>query len=131
MDSLYIKQSDSTLEVDFNPVTGVLCMRGESYPENALKFFAPVLAWINDYLAGLGAGDSVTVDMDIIYFNSSSSKVLMNIFDSFDSAARRGVVVSILWRHHEENEIAQECGEEFAEELEHARFALLPYEDGQ
>ncbi len=67
--------------------------------------------------------------MDIVYFNSSSSKVLMNIFDALDDAARKGVGISIIWRHHVENEIAMECGQEFAEELSAACFEMRPYQD--
>ncbi len=131
MDRLYIKKTESTLEVDFNPAAAILLMRGESYPENALKFFAPVLEWLGVYLSGLEAGSRLMVDFDIVYFNSSSSKVLMNIFELFDTIAKQGVEVSILWRHHAENEISQECGEEFGEDLEFANFALLPYEESR
>ena len=129
MDRLFIEPTESTLHVDFDPQNGTLAMRGESYPENAIKFFSPILDWLKQYLGGLQAGARVLVNMDIVYFNSSSSKALMNCFDAFDDAARRGVRVDIAWHHHEENEIAKECGEEFGEELEAASFTIRPYKD--
>ncbi len=129
MERLVIKQTGSTLGVDFDPHNAVLAMRGESYPENALKFFTPVLEWLDAYFSQLRAGADVRVDFDIVYFNSSSSKVLMNVFDALDEAAVKGINVDILWRYHEENEIAQECGEEFGEELSAAHFAMLAYGD--
>ncbi len=129
MERLAIEPTDATLLVDFDPETAILMLRGESYPENANKFFTPVLEWLDDYFSSLDAGEKVTVDMDILYFNSSSSKALMNLFDAFDTAARQGLKLQILWRYHVENEIAQECGEEFGEDLDTARLTLCPYED--
>jgi hypothetical protein len=131
MEPLVIPPTESTLSVNFDPQSATLHMQGESYPENAGNFFAPVLAWLQSYFAGLGYGDTVRVKLDIVYFNSSSSKALMNCFDLFNEAAGRGINVSILWCHHQENEIARECGEEFGEEMDRASFAMCPYGDEQ
>ncbi|MFH1135289.1 MAG: DUF1987 domain-containing protein [Pseudomonadota bacterium] len=129
MERLVLKPTVSTLGVDFDPLAASLVMRGESYPENALAFFTPIIAWLETYLADLAGGEAVRVDLDIVYFNSSSSKVLMNIFDLLEEAAGRGIKVTIIWRHHVENEIALECGQEFAEELTAAAFEIEAYED--
>ena len=131
MEHLLIEQTVSTLGVDFDPLSSVLSMRGESYPENAPSFFSPILSWLENYLESLEDGTEVLVDLDIIYFNSSSSKVMMNIFDLLDDAARKGVGVRIVWRYHLENEISEECGREFAEELTAAGFEMKPYGDEQ
>ena len=129
MERLVIGQTASTLGVDFDPQNAILIMHGESYPENAFNFFTPITSWLDTYLESLEPGAEVRMDLDIVYFNSSSSKVLMNIFDALEEAASEGINVSITWRHHIENEISEECGEEFAEELNAARFELLAYED--
>jgi len=129
MERLVIKQTNSTLGVDLDPSAATLIMRGESYPENAVKFFTPVLEWLDAFFSRLDSGAQVKVDLDIVYFNSSSSKVLMNIFDAFDAAAKTGIDVSICWRYHVDNEIALECGEEFGEELAAAAFEMQAYED--
>ena len=52
------------------------------------------------------------------YFNSSSSKILMNLFDMLNRAAIEGTPVTINWRYHEDNDVALECGEEFMEDLD-------------
>lgn len=129
MKPLLIQQTNSTLGVTFDPGEGTLAMRGESYPEDALKFFTPVLEWLNNYFDALAPEHSVTVDLDIVYFNSSSSKALMKTFDLFEKTAKRGVDVNIVWHYHEENEVAEECGEEFGEELLTANFSMRPYGD--
>ncbi|MBG0774909.1 MAG: DUF1987 domain-containing protein [Desulfovibrionaceae bacterium] len=129
MQRLTIERTRSTLAVDFDP-QGVLRMHGESYPENSLKFFQPVLTWLEEFLAAAGPDRPLRADLDIVYFNSSSSKALMNFFDMLDEAARGGAPVTVVWRYHEENEIARECGEEFAEDMEAVCFEMAPYGDG-
>ncbi len=127
MSDLVIKPTKSTPAVEFLAAEGRLLIQGESYPEHAVKFYEPVLQWIREYLASMAAPLRLT--MDIVYFNSSSSKILMNLFDLLEEAAAGGRDVRVVWRHHEENESAQECGEEFREETRHMRFELQPYGD--
>ncbi len=106
---------------------GNLSIQGESYPEHALKFYGPVLAWIREFLDTQATPLLLTVD--ILYFNSSSSKILMNLFDMLEDAAGAGRDCAVVWRYHEENEIAEECGEEFKEEAQSLPFALEAYGD--
>jgi hypothetical protein len=128
MEPLIIKKTRSSLAVHFDPDSGVLRMQGESYPENAGKFFEPVLGWLEAYLQQADQDAQVAMDMDIVYFNSSSSKALMDLFILLEDAGAAGKRVSVTWRYHPENEIAQECGEEFAEDCASVRFHLAPYE---
>ncbi|WP_027184707.1 DUF1987 domain-containing protein [Desulfovibrio inopinatus] len=127
MQDLVIQPTKSSPEVVFIAADGRLSLRGESYPEHAVKFYEPVLQWISSYLATESAPLQLT--MDIVYFNSSSSKILMNLFDMLEDAAADGKDVHVVWRYHEENEIAEECGEEFKEETQFLRFELQSYGD--
>ena len=127
MQDLLIKGTKSSPSIAFCAVDGNLSIRGESYPEHAVKFYEPVLEWIRDFLETESIPLHLTVD--IVYFNSSSSKILMNLFDMLEEAAAGGRQVQVVWRYHEENEIAQECGEEFKEETQFLRFELQPYGD--
>ncbi|MCF8040261.1 MAG: DUF1987 domain-containing protein, partial [Desulfohalobiaceae bacterium] len=68
------------------------------------------------------------VEMELIYFNSSSSKILMNFFDMLEDAARAGLPVTVQWKYHQDNDISLECGEEFQEDLEHVDFHLVELE---
>ncbi|OQX09938.1 MAG: hypothetical protein BWK76_21470 [Desulfobulbaceae bacterium A2] len=115
MQELIIDATKSSPRIHFDPVRHVLEIRGESYPENATKFYTPVFAWLSEYLAGLGE-EPVTVNVSISYFNSSSSKALMNLFDQFEEGCRSGRRITVNWYYDPENETALECGEEFKED---------------
>jgi DNA-binding ferritin-like protein (Dps family) len=127
MDNMTITATRSCPAVDFKAESGELEIRGESYPEHALKFYEPVLQWIQEYLETCSQPVILTVDM--VYFNSSSSKILMSLFDMLEEAAANGKKVTVRWLHHVENEVALECGEEFKEETRYLDFQLIPYGD--
>lgn len=124
MERLFIEATKSSPMVRFDPDAGLLEITGKSYPENASKFYAPIFSWVQDYLPK--ALDRPTrMELEIVYLNSSSSKIFLNLFDLLDEAAKKGADIEINWRYHEENETALECGEEFAEELRTASFNLV------
>jgi hypothetical protein len=125
MESLLIAASKSTPGVHFDAGTNLLEIKGESYPENASKFYAPLFDWLGGYLEQVADGVEVVVNLEIIYFNSSSSKALMNIFDMLSQAGAAGRRVVVNWRYHSQNESALECGEEFSEDVEGVVFNLV------
>jgi hypothetical protein len=125
MDIFTREQSKSTPWIHFDPQENHLQIQGESYPENSAKFYAPMLEWLDNYLHNLQT-QQIQVDIELIYFNSSSSKVFMNFFDRLEEAAQHGVRIHINWMYDEDNDTALECGEEFHEDLEHVVFSLVP-----
>jgi hypothetical protein len=125
MEAFVREQTKSTPWIRLDPQEHILEIKGESYPENSASFYSPMLEWLENYLKELD-GAQVRVEMELIYFNSSSSKVLMNFFDMLEDAARRGVDAVVNWRYHEDNDTALECGEEFQEDMEYVKFHLVP-----
>jgi len=123
MNNLKMPSTDRTPEIDFDFGNNHLILRGESYPEDAFSFYKPVFEVLDDYLVQLGTG-SCQFDFEIIYFNSSSAKAIMTLFEKLDAAAAGGASVTIVWHYDEEDDTMQELGEEFGEDLEHAAFRL-------
>ncbi len=124
MDTLEIIATKSSPEINFNAQTNVLSIVGESYPENTAQFYEPVFEWLDIYLTEL-SDQQVTVNMELIYFNSSSSKALMDIFDLLEEASDDGKKIVLNWIYDEENDAALEYGEEFAEDIETLTFNLV------
>ena len=111
-------------DISFDAARSVLEVKGYSYPENAVAFYAPVLEWLQEYLGG-ARRRPVEINMELIYFNSSSSKILLDLFDFLDEHAAAGIDVEVNWIYDENNESAYECGLEFQEGLRRLRFALV------
>lgn len=125
MDNLVIEKTKSTPEINFNAASGVLQIKGESFPENVVKFYTPVIDWIKDYISA--ETKEITLEFEIIYFNSSTSKVFMTIFDLLDQEVGKGKNIKVKWICDNENETAIECGEEFKEDIELLPFDIVVY----
>jgi len=128
MENLIIEATKSSPSISLNAETRILTISGESYPENAAKFYASVVDWLHNFLLQ-SIPEQVTMNITLHYFNSSSSKVLMDIFEILDNAHAKGTPVTVNWRYHEENDTAIECGEEFKEEIERLNFHMVEFSD--
>ncbi|MFB1489221.1 MULTISPECIES: DUF1987 domain-containing protein [unclassified Thiocapsa] len=130
MEDLIIEATRSSPEIRFDAVARRLTLRGESYPENAAAFYAPVFAWVQALLDALRPAEPVEVELEIGYLNSSSTKVILNLLDLLDLAAQKGASIRVTWRYDSRNESALECGEDFSEELTAVEFRLVEIEAG-
>lgn len=123
MENLIIAASERSPEVNFDVAAGILQIRGESYPEDASSVFGPIFAALQDFLTQ-GGGKPLKVDFELIYFNSSSAKALMNMFQMLENASGCDIVVN--WQFMTDDETMKEFGEDFSEDLSHVTFNLVP-----
>ena len=84
MDSLTLQPTTSTPEVRFDATSGLLVLRGESYPENSLAFYGPILKWVEEFLDASAV--PVKVELGLTYLNTSSIKSLMDLLDLLEEA---------------------------------------------
>ena len=124
MQALVIEKTQSTPYICFDQASNVMIIKGESFPENAAKFYAPAMEWLREYLAALDTEKAV-MQFEIIYFNSSTSKVYMTILDLLEAEEEKGKDISVLWLCDKDNETAIECGEEFKEDLNSLPFEIV------
>ena len=124
MQNLNLSATKSSPEILFDAETNTLSIIGESYPENTAQFYEPVFAWLEEYIDSL-EDQQVTFNMELIYFNSSSSKALMDIFDILEEACDDDKNIVLNWIYDEDNDAALEYGEEFAEDIESLTFNLV------
>ena len=117
MRELYIEKTKSTPEVRFDPQNNKLAINGQSYPENAFKFYEPIFAWLEEYLQDARQGVVLEFYYYMPYINTSSSKCIMMLLEKLENAHKRGQAVSVRWYYDAENEMALECAEEFKEDL--------------
>ncbi|MBF0100000.1 MAG: DUF1987 domain-containing protein [Desulfobacterales bacterium] len=119
MQDLIIPATESTPEIQFNYLEKRFEIRGESFPDNVGYFYEPIFNWIREYLDN---HDEFVLHMELIYFNSSSSKVLLDLFDLLETYAQNGKQIYIHWVYDKENYGIKEYGIEFKEDLEFLKF---------
>ncbi len=128
MEKLFIDATKYTPKIDFNPIERKLEVRGKSYPENTFEFYEPILLWLKNYFLD-SATKVVTFNFEITYYNSSSSKVLYDLFDILEEGVENGHQITINWYYDEENETALEAGEDFQEDFETLDINLIEFND--
>lgn len=114
MNNLRIESTQSTPAIYIDADAGTIEMRGDSYPENSFELFSPVMQWIEGYLAD--AEKTLTLNLHLLYLNTSSVKAMMDIFDILEEAHREGRIVAVNWYYDEQNERVAELADEFRED---------------
>lgn len=123
MEPLYIEPTEFTPRVYFDPENSVFEISGFSRPENVIGFYRPILKWLDDYNDNILAKNldynksNLTINLKMTYFNSASSKFLLDILLEFMKFHSKGNEVEINWYYEEGDDEIQESGEEISDML--------------
>ena len=115
MDNLLIESTKKTPEVSFN-VDGRIKITGRSIPEDATKFYDDLYEWIFYYCQN--PPESTTVDIELEYFNSGSSKAILHILRALVDIGKKGHKTTINWYYEEGDDDIMERGEYYESILE-------------
>lgn len=108
-------------EIDFRFSRHVLNIKGESYPENAAAFYNQVLSQLTLYLSS-PEHKSIEVNVELKYFNSSSTKILLKLFEILNDAVHAGNSITLNWYHDEDDDTILEFGEDLHSDYERLNF---------
>jgi hypothetical protein len=108
MEDLILEGSAKTPTIDFKS-SGELLIKGRSIPENSIEFYKPLIDWITDYSDN--PKENTIVNIQLEYFNTSSSKCILDVFKKLESID--GSSVSIKWYYEEDDEDMLEAGEDY------------------
>ncbi len=125
MEKLFIEPTDVTPKVDFDLTTGILEISGVSRPEDVLVFFDTPLDWIQTLTIALSEHSSLVNQIpplklifNMSYYNTSSSKYLIQILKSIKNVMNYGISLNVEWHYEEGDEKMREDGEDLAEAVE-------------
>ena len=110
MDPIKIEGTPKTPTVNFDAESGVLEIKGRSIPENAVEFYKPLVDWIGTY--GDSAKSDTLVNIQLEYFNTSSSKCILDVFKKLESVNGK-TNITINWHYEEDDEDMLEAGEDY------------------
>ena len=125
MDNIDISPTARTPSLKLNLDTYEFVLEGESYPEDTTKFYTQPIGQVIAFL-GTKQDKPIICKFKLKYFNSSSAKVIMDLFTAMEESAASGNSVKIEWHYVADDDNMQELGEEFSEELSLANFELIP-----
>jgi hypothetical protein len=108
MNNLLIESTKKTPEVSMN-TDGRLKISGRSIPEDPTKFYDQLFEWT--YFYCLEPSEVTTLDIELEYFNSGSSKALLHILRALVDISKKGKKLSINWYYEEGDDDIIERGE--------------------
>ena len=111
MMNLVIDGSAKTPSIDFNSETGTLALKGRSIPENSIEFYKPLNEWFDMYASA--PREKTTVEVRLEYFNTSSSKCILDFFKRLEKVNQGLSIVHVNWYFETDDEDMEEAGEDY------------------
>ena len=102
----------NTPAIEFDSANGVLSISGKSIAEDSQEFYRPLFEALKEYKAKPCA--QTTVNLKLVYFNTSSSKSILDVLRLIESL-KQNSEVTINWFYEKEDEDMLEVGEDYSE----------------
>jgi len=113
MKALILESTDETPKVVLDNALGTFEISGKSLPEDVTTFYDPILSWLDEYAQT--PNDETVFKFQMLYFNTASSKLIMDILLKLEDMQGVGANVRVEWYYQENDEDMQEAGQEFSE----------------
>lgn len=110
MENILLEATDKTPRIEGDLEKGTFSIEGRCLPENAKIFYTPILDWLE--LLSDSKAELIRVDLAIEYYNTSTSKVLLEIFKRFKDLSDTKNV-EMYWHYEDDDIEMMEIGENF------------------
>ncbi len=110
MNDFKVESTVKTPEICGYNDRGEISIKGKCIPEDAREFFSPFRNWLLEFTDK--AQNAINVEVDLEYFNTSTSNILLDIFKHL-SRVNEKKSVRIKWIYEEDDLDMQEVGEDY------------------
>lgn len=111
LEPIHIEGTPKTPSVKFNADQGIIEIKGRSIPENSIEFYKPLVDWLEEYKKS--PLEKTVVNIQLEYFNTSSSKCILDVFKKLETIHKAKNEVEINWYYEEDDEDMLEAGEDY------------------
>jgi hypothetical protein len=126
METIIREGTPKTPYVKLDGEKGLVEIKGRSIPENSVEFYKPLIDWLDKY--GNVPLEVTNVNIQLEYFNTSSSKCILDIFKKLELIYKKGSKVQINWYYEEDDEDMFEAGEDY-QSIINIPFSMIEMED--
>ena len=113
MEKLEKKGTEDSPKIILDADNKLMEISGRSLPEDVASFYDPIVAWLEEYAKEPAEKTVFTFRLD--YFNTATSKVILDILVLFEDMIEKGHSVNVRWFYDEEDEDMQGAGEEYSD----------------
>ncbi len=111
MEPISLEGTTKTPTIKFDASEGVMEIKGRSIPENSIEFYKPMVDWLDEYAKN--PKDKTIVNIQLEYFNTSSSKCILDVFKKLEAINKGKSDVLVNWYYEEDDEDMLEAGEDY------------------
>ncbi len=126
MQAIRIEGTDDTPKVilDIESDEPKMEISGRSLPEDVVAFYDPILEWLDEYSES--PLEKTVLDIKLEYFNTASSKLILDILLKLEDLAEDDHDVLVRWFYPDDDEDMEEAGEEY-EDIVEVPFERISY----
>ena len=95
---------------------GIIEIAGKSFPEDAIRFYKPILKWLDEYLASPNA--STKLNLKFTYYNTSSAKKILELIKKVALIRKSGNNLEINWYYDDGDEDMLNAGSDYSSVVE-------------
>jgi hypothetical protein len=118
MRKLIIDPKSNSPKIILDPEKNFYMIAGESRPPDVREFYAPVLAWLEEFGHHLTNTDEivepVVFNFSLDYFNSSSGKLILDICKHLGGLRTNGKNINVNWHFEKDDFDMLEAGKEIS-----------------
>ena len=124
MSVIKIQGTDDTPTVILDKENNIFEISGRSLPEDVVVFYKPILEWLDVYKND--PLDLTVFNFKLEYFNTASSKLLLDVLLKLEDINNDGHEVLVKWHYPDDDEDMEEAGEEYSDIVD-VPFEQVPY----
>jgi len=107
MERFIKKKTEETPAIIFNPAKEKFQLVATSWPENALKFYTPIMEWLREYFQT--PNSNTIFEFRLEYFNTSSAKQIAKLLVLLkEQSAKHNVIIR--WYYEAEDTDMKNAG---------------------
>jgi hypothetical protein len=118
-----VEATERTPKVVFNNTTNELLLEGICIPELTHDFFKPIIAFVHE--AGESGIKSFTLTVKLHFFNTGSSRYILELMKNIQKLKEKGVAIKYKWFYNDDDEDIEEAGTSYAFILDET-FEMIP-----
>jgi hypothetical protein len=111
MNTLSIKETHHSPKILCDYEKGLIEIMGKSLPDEAHEFYEPIIQWVESYSKNPQL--KTIANIHLVYFNTSSSKMILEFFKKLASINKENYTVEINWNYLKDEEDMLEAGQDY------------------
>ncbi len=116
MDKFYIHATEYTPMIHFDPLKGLIELKGNSTPHNTYEFYDLIISKLQHYVTDGSQG--LIANMAFKRINTSSSMLIYDVIRKINLIKENGRMVKVNWYYKYNDQEMHELGKDFSAMLD-------------